>query len=80
MGKLYWYELTMRGVSPGAYPRGAFTSEVNHINKEGKDYGAVAYLEPLAQSQVESYELRMIDPPRKLYDYEEMMVNGYQNT
>lgn len=74
MGKLYWYELTMRGVSPGAFPRGAFTSEVNHINQKGKDYGAVAYTKPLTKQQIDSYELRAIEPPRELYDYEEMIL------
>lgn len=76
MAKPYWYELTMRGVSPGAYPRGPFTSEVSHINKEGRDYGAVAYKEPLTPIQIKTYELRAIEPPRELYDYEEMIING----
>lgn len=66
----------MRGVSPGAYPRGAFTSEIDHINQEGKDYGAVAYKEPLTPVQIEAYELRAIEPPRDLYDYEVMTHNG----
>ncbi|PJH64408.1 hypothetical protein [Salmonella enterica] len=73
--RVYWYELTLRGVSPGAYPRGAFTTEINHVNYKGKDYGAVAYIEPLSAEQIDNYELKAIYPPRELYDYERKILN-----
>lgn len=73
---VFWYELLFRGVSPGAYPKGAFTSEHSHINSKGKLYGAVAYTEPLTSSQVSDYELKGIQPPRPLYDYEKELIKN----
>ena len=72
----HWYELTLRGVSPGSYPRGAFTTDLHHVNYKGNDYGAVAYAAPLTEKQVDDYELRKIEPPRDLYDFEEYLLKS----
>lgn len=77
MIKLYWYELVYRGLSVGTQPSKPAVSEPSHVNAEGKDYGAVAYIEPLTDKQIDDYELREIDPPRALYDYEIINIKKY---
>ena len=68
--EMFWYELVYRGISPVCFPRGAVAVEHNHINYKGKKYGAVAYLEPLKDDKIKSYELEPIDPLRELNDVE----------
>ena len=68
--KIYWYELVYRDVSPGCFPRGTVAVEHNHINYKGRKYGAVAYLEPLANEQIKSYELNPVCKIRELNDIE----------
>ena len=72
--KVYWYELLYRGVSPGAFPKGAVTSDHDHTNSRGFKFGAVAYSSPLSDNQIENYELKEIEAPRELYDFEKYLL------
>lgn len=68
---IYWYELVYRGISPGAFPKGAIASEHEHVNHKGHRYGAVAYNDELSKEDIANYELAAIAAPRELYDFEE---------
>jgi len=54
-GKLYWYALQFRGISPGCQPRGAVD---NNLTFGPKGYGAVGYMQPLSEKQISDYELK----------------------
>lgn len=70
-----WYELLFRGISPGHFPRQGFvTHEVTHKNKCGFTFGAVAYDRELSDKEVYDYELRKIDAPRELEEWELSIV------
>ncbi|MFR0553412.1 hypothetical protein ACLUXD_02110 [Loigolactobacillus coryniformis subsp. coryniformis] len=56
-GKLHWYALMYRGVSPGCMPNGAADSDLSFGSK---GYGAVGYREPLTTDQLYKYELKSI--------------------
>lgn len=56
-GKLHWYALMYRGVSPGCMPNGVIDSDLSF---GVKGYGAVGYKEPLVTEQVENYELKSL--------------------
>lgn len=72
---IHWYELLFRGISPGCYPRAGFvTSEHDHVNKRGFTFGAVAYDRELSDKEVYDYELRKIDAPRELEEWELSIV------
>ncbi|WP_462419992.1 defense against restriction DarA-related protein [Salinicoccus sp. Marseille-QA3877] len=54
--KLHWYELTLRGISPGCQPDGFKDKDFNY----GK-YGAVAYDRQLRDEEVSKYEMKEIN-------------------
>jgi len=54
-GKLYWYALQFRGISPGCQPSGATD---NDLSFGCKGYGAVGYKQPLSEKQISDYELK----------------------
>lgn len=56
-GKLYWYALVFRGISPGCQPSGAAD---NDLSFGPKGYGAVGYKKPLSAEQVSNYELKTL--------------------
>lgn len=52
---MYWYALTLRGISPGCQTDGFIDKNFNYGT-----YGAVAYSQPLTEKQLKEYELVMI--------------------
>ena len=73
--KIYWYELLFRGISPGCHPRSGFvTSEHDHTNKRGFNFGAVAYQRELTEKEISDYELRAINAPRELNEIEYLFI------
>ena len=73
--KVYWYELLYRGVSVGTQPKkGWVTSDLEHINVKGKEFGAVMYNRPLTEQEIEDYELRPIEAPRELFAHEKELL------
>lgn len=52
----YWYEFRLRGLSPDAQPKGFVDSDPSY----GK-FGAVAYDKPLAEEEMEEYELTPLE-------------------
>lgn len=55
MNKKYWYELTLRGISPGCQPTGFIDK-----NFEYGQYGAIAYNRELTLKEINEYELTPI--------------------
>lgn len=51
----YWYEFRLRGLSPGAQPKGFVDADASY----GR-FGAVAYDRPLTDAEIEGYELNVI--------------------
>lgn len=54
--KLYWYALTLRGISPGCQPEGFVDKDFHYGN-----YGAIAYDRKLSEEEVQEYELKEIN-------------------
>lgn len=52
MNEKYWYELTLRGISPGCQPAGFIDKDLEY-----GIYGAIAYDRELTQKEIENYEL-----------------------
>lgn len=70
--QIYWYELIYRGISPGAFPRGAKATEHTHVNERGFNFGAVAYDRKLTSKEVSDYEIKETSKVRELHDYEKV--------
>jgi len=71
-----WYELVYRGISVGTHPKkGYLTSDFDHINSKGFEYGAVAYARDLTDSEVYEYELKKIEAPRELTKSEKQLFD-----
>lgn len=56
----YWYELIHRPVSLNTQPKNHVDEDLNHVNRNGFQYGAVAYNEPLTAKELYEYQLEPV--------------------
>lgn len=56
----YWYELIHRPISLNTQPKGYVSEDLNHVNRNGFQYGAVAYSEPLTTKELYEYQLEPV--------------------
>ena len=56
----YWYELIHRPISIATQPNGYVDKDTTHINRNGFQFGKVAYDRPLTQKEMHDYDLEPV--------------------
>lgn len=57
---IVWYELIHRPIGLGTQPKGCIDKDYSHVNRNGFQFGKVAYSEKLDASVIESYDLEPV--------------------
>ncbi len=63
---VFWYSPKYRPVDIATVPRGFVAAEWDYVNKNGYQFGAVAYISELPPAVIADYELELIEMPEEL--------------